>query len=129
MHTCTRVCGDAHFALKLALATPLPLPPHPFSLPRPLSFAMVSGVPRPQDCSGAAHLLGEAGVLWSQSTFVEDIQQRGKAVIDARGMSSAASAAEAILQHTRDWLLGSDGKILSMGEGGGGGGRVRRGCV
>ena len=79
---------------------------------------MVAGTPRPQDFAGASHLLGAEGVAWSQTQFVRDVQQRGKAVIDARGSSSAASAAEAIVQHTQDWLLGSGGRVVSMGASG-----------
>lgn len=47
--------------------------------------------------------------------FVTGVQRRGQAVIDARGASSAASAAEAITQHVQDWLLGSRGAWVSMG--------------
>merc|ERR1712045_469578 len=39
--------------------------------------------------------------------FIKTVQQRGKAIIDARGMSSAASAANAALDHVRDWMLGT----------------------
>ncbi len=38
----------------------------------------------------------------------------GKAIIDARGLSSAASAANACLDHVRDWICGTDGRIVSM---------------
>ena len=43
------------------------------------------------------------------------MQQRGAAIIKARGASSAASAANAAIEHMRDWALGTDGKIVSMG--------------
>jgi malate dehydrogenase len=43
------------------------------------------------------------------------VQQRGAAIIKARGASSAASAASAAIDHMRDWALGSDGKWVSMG--------------
>ena len=46
-------------------------------------------------------------------TFIPTIQKRGKAVIDARGLSSAASAAKAIADHLRAWASGSD-EIVSM---------------
>jgi malate dehydrogenase len=50
-----------------------------------------------------------------QGAFISTIQQRGKAVIDKRGASSAASAANAIVDHVRDWVLGSNGEMVSMG--------------
>ena len=43
------------------------------------------------------------------------MQQRGAAIIKARGASSAASAASAAVDHMRTWALGSDGKWVSMG--------------
>jgi malate dehydrogenase len=43
------------------------------------------------------------------------VQQRGAAIIKARGLSSAASAASAAVDHMRDWALGSDGRWVSMG--------------
>jgi len=43
------------------------------------------------------------------------VQQRGAAIIKARGVSSAASAANAAIEHMRDWAQGTDGKIVSMG--------------
>ena len=60
-------------------------------------------------------LLGEEGMKWARGDFIPIIQQRGKAVIDARGSSSAASAADATVQHVRDWVLGKGGKATSMG--------------
>lgn len=44
---------------------------------------------------------------WYESTFIPDVQQRGAAIIKARGASSAASAANAAIFHLRDWALGS----------------------
>jgi malate dehydrogenase len=52
---------------------------------------------------------------WYQNEFIPAVQQRGAAVIKARGASSAASAANAALCHMRDWILGSHGQWLSMG--------------
>jgi malate dehydrogenase len=52
---------------------------------------------------------------WLQGAFVKDVAQRGKYVIQARGASSAASAASAAIDHMRDWALGSGGKLVSMG--------------
>lgn len=47
--------------------------------------------------------------------MIPQVAQRGTAIIEARGASSAASAANAALDHMRDWLLGSDGRWVSMG--------------
>ena len=47
--------------------------------------------------------------------FIPTVQQRGAAIIKARGLSSAASAANAAIEHMRDWALGTNGKIVSMG--------------
>ena len=44
---------------------------------------------------------------WIEETFIPTVQQRGKAIIDARGLSSAASAANAAIDHVRDWWLGT----------------------
>jgi malate dehydrogenase len=52
---------------------------------------------------------------WMVDDFIPTVQQRGAAIIKARGLSSAASAANAAIEHMRDWALGSDGKIVSMG--------------
>lgn len=52
---------------------------------------------------------------WMNDTFIPVVQQRGAAIIKARGLSSAASAANAAIEHMRDWALGSQGKIVSMG--------------
>jgi malate dehydrogenase len=51
---------------------------------------------------------------WYVDYFIPTIQQRGAAIIKARGLSSAASAANAAIEHMRDWALGSQGKIVSM---------------
>ena len=48
----------------------------------------------------------------SRRTFIPTVQQRGAAVIEARGASSAASAANAALDHVRDWALGTAGRRL-----------------
>jgi len=52
---------------------------------------------------------------WYVDTFIPTVQQRGAAIIKARGASSAASAACAAVDHMRDWALGSNGKWVSMG--------------
>jgi len=51
---------------------------------------------------------------WIEKDFIPTVQQRGAAVIKARGLSSAASAASAAVDHVRDWALGSNGKWVSM---------------
>jgi malate dehydrogenase len=52
---------------------------------------------------------------WYQETFIPVVQQRGAAIIKARGSSSAASAASAAIDHVRDWVKGtSDGGWVSM---------------
>ena len=51
---------------------------------------------------------------WYENDFIPTVQQRGAAIIEARGSSSAASAANAAVDHMRDWALGSSA-ILSMG--------------
>jgi malate dehydrogenase len=53
---------------------------------------------------------------WLEGTFLPTVQKRGAAVIEARGASSAASAANAAVDHVRDWMLGTpDGDWVSMG--------------
>jgi malate dehydrogenase len=52
---------------------------------------------------------------WLESTFLPSVQQRGAAIIEARGASSAASAANATVNHMRDWVLGTpEGDWVSM---------------
>jgi malate dehydrogenase len=54
---------------------------------------------------------------WFEEAFIPTVQQRGKAIIDARGASSAASAANALVDHVRDWCGGGatpDGQWVSM---------------
>ena len=50
---------------------------------------------------------------WLENEFIPTVQQRGAAIIEARGASSAASAANAAVDHVRDWASGSD--WVSMG--------------
>merc|ERR1712080_490509 len=55
-------------------------------------------------------------VQWVEDEFIPTVQKRGAAIIAARGLSSAASAANAILHHVRDWVLGTpEGDWSSMG--------------
>jgi len=51
---------------------------------------------------------------WNNDTFLPTVGKRGAAIIDARGLSSAASAANAAIDHMRDWVLGSD-EWVTMG--------------
>ncbi len=52
---------------------------------------------------------------WLEKEFIPTVQQRGAAIIEARGLSSAASAANAAISHVRDWTLGTpDGDWVSM---------------
>lgn len=52
---------------------------------------------------------------WLENTFIPTVQQRGAAIIEARGLSSAASAASAAVDHVHDWMLGTpDGDWVSM---------------
>lgn len=52
---------------------------------------------------------------WVESDFIPQVQQRGAAIIAARGLSSAASAANAAIEHMRDWSLGTGDGTVSMG--------------
>ena len=52
---------------------------------------------------------------WYKETYLAAVGKRGGAIIEARGSSSAASAANAAIDHVRDWALGTDGKWVSMG--------------
>jgi malate dehydrogenase len=62
----------------------------------------------------AADVIGDRA--WIEKEFIPTVQQRGAAVIEARGLSSAASAANAAIDHVRDWMLGTPaGDWVSMG--------------
>ena len=52
---------------------------------------------------------------WNANTFIPQVGKRGAAIIEARGLSSAASAANAAIDHIHDWVLGSEGKWVTMG--------------
>jgi malate dehydrogenase len=70
-----------------------------------ISHTTVKGTP-------AKSLVDQA---WVEKDFIPTVQQRGAAIIKARGLSSAASAASAAVDHMRDWALGTNGKWVSMG--------------
>jgi len=52
---------------------------------------------------------------WIEGDFLPNVGKRGAAIIEARGASSAASAANAAIDHMRDWVAGTDGEWVSMG--------------
>ena len=53
--------------------------------------------------------------VWNADTFLPTVGKRGAAIIAARGVSSAASAANAAIDHMRDWALGTNGAWVTMG--------------
>ena len=57
------------------------------------------------DGQNAARLVNDQA--WVEGTFIPTVQKRGAAIIDARGLSSAASAASAAIDHVRDWVAGT----------------------
>lgn len=69
-------------------------------------FATIAGKP------AAASVNDEA---WYRDTFIPTVGKRGAAIIEARGLSSAASAANAAIDHVRDWVLGTAGEWTTMG--------------
>jgi malate dehydrogenase len=70
-----------------------------------ISYAMVDGKPVKDAVDND----------WYVNDFIPTVQQRGAAIIKARGASSAASAASSAVDHMRSWTLGSDGGWVSMG--------------
>ncbi|QJR14865.1 malate dehydrogenase [Usitatibacter palustris] len=71
-----------------------------------IRFATVEGKP-------AKPMLNDDA--WYKDTYIPTVGKRGAAIIEARGLSSAASAANAAIDHVRDWVLGSNGKWVTMG--------------
>jgi malate dehydrogenase len=69
-------------------------------------FTTIEGQPAPKVVNDEA---------WYRDTFIPTVGKRGAAIIEARGLSSAASAANAAICHIRDWVLGSNGKWVTMG--------------
>jgi malate dehydrogenase len=66
------------------------------------------------DGKKAVDLIGDQG--WIEQTFIPTVQKRGAAIIEARGLSSAASAANAAIDHIRDWVFGTrENDWVSMG--------------
>jgi malate dehydrogenase len=52
---------------------------------------------------------------WNRNTFMPKVGKRGAAIIEARGLSSAASAANAAIDHVHDWVHGTGGRWVTMG--------------
>ena len=69
-------------------------------------FATIGGQPAPKAVNDQD---------WYRNTFIPTVGKRGAAIIEARGLSSAASAANAAIDHVRDWVLGTNGKWTTMG--------------
>jgi malate dehydrogenase len=69
-------------------------------------FATVNG-------QSVKNLINDAA--WNKDVFIPTVGKRGAAIIEARGLSSAASAANAAIDHVRDWFLGTNGKWVTMG--------------
>ncbi len=71
-----------------------------------IRFAKIGGTP-------ATQLVNDE--TWYRNTFIPLVGKRGAAIIEARGSSSAASAANAAIDHIHDWALGTGGKWVTMG--------------
>ena len=69
-------------------------------------FATIAGAPAPSVVNDQE---------WYRATFIPTVGKRGAAIIEARGLSSAASAANAAIDHVRDWVQGTNGKWVTMG--------------
>lgn len=69
-------------------------------------FATVNGKPLPE-------LVNDE--VWYRDTLIPKVGKRGAAIIEARGLSSAASAANAAVDHMHDWIHGTNGGWVSMG--------------
>ena len=65
------------------------------------------------DGKGVKDMIGDPA--WNADTFLPTVGKRGAAIIAARGVSSAASAANAAIDHMHDWALGTNGKWVTMG--------------
>ena len=69
-------------------------------------FASIEGVP-------VKDMINDQ--VWNKDVFLPTVGKRGAAIIEARGLSSAASAANAAIDHMRDWALGTNGGWVTMG--------------
>ena len=65
------------------------------------------------DGQSVKHMINDDA--WNKDVFLPTVGKRGAAIIEARGLSSAASAANAAIDHVRDWVLGTHGKWTTMG--------------
>ncbi len=65
------------------------------------------------DGAGVKDLINDQ--VWNKDVFLPTVGKRGAAIIEARGLSSAASAANAAIDHMRDWALGTNGGWVTMG--------------
>ena len=65
--------------------------------------------------AGQAALQAVNDDVWYKNEYIPKVGKRGAAIIEARGASSAASAANAAIDHMRDWALGTNGKWVTMG--------------
>ncbi len=71
-----------------------------------IRFATIGGVPAPK-------LVNDEN--WYRNEYIPKVGKRGAAIIEARGLSSAASAANAAIDHMHDWAIGTSGKWVTMG--------------
>jgi len=71
-----------------------------------IRFATIGG-------QNAAGLVNDQ--TWYRDTYIPTVGKRGAAIIEARGLSSAASAASAAIDHIRDWVHGTGGRWITMG--------------
>lgn len=69
-------------------------------------FATIDGAPAPKAVNDEN---------WYKNDYIPKVGKRGAAIIQARGLSSAASAANAAIDHMHDWALGTNGKWVTMG--------------
>ena len=76
-------------------------------------FATVPSGPSGSDVTSVKDMINDQD--WNANTFLPTVGKRGAAIIAARGVSSAASAANAAIDHMRDWALGTNGKWVTMG--------------
>ena len=74
-------------------------------LGQPLGDAVPRHLPRKVNGQAAAESIGDEA--WIEGDFIPTVQQRGAAIIKAAGSSSAASAANAAIDHVHDWVLGT----------------------
>uniref|UniRef100_A0A7S4MAZ8 Malate dehydrogenase n=1 Tax=Vannella robusta TaxID=1487602 RepID=A0A7S4MAZ8_9EUKA len=78
-----------------------------------VSYGFVTDYPNKGDRTSVADAVNDQE--WLQGEFIRTVQKRGAAIIDARKLSSAGSAAQAICDHMRNWVLGtSEGEYVSM---------------